>query len=229
MRENPASSDEMFIDNYVTNSKKRTEGYLKADKYIRAEEECGLSISLLEGLTGNVNWFKRKDVSLKNNPGYQKQWQARQNILVTEERLKEVYEQQFQRGDMNYWNRTIDGVKAKAQASTAEGSMYQRLQAYLSLAFYSISNQLIASHRDKEAQYFVDLYKMADATNSEAWYFSAILNARNDNAGSTESDLLKAVSNGFTDKNRMMQQPEFQIMKTRINFTAIENNMNKGQ
>ena len=137
--------------------------------------------------------------------------------------------QQFQQGDMNYWVKTINGLQTKAKAQTPEGAMYQRLLAYLSLAFYSISNQLITHKQDKEAQYFVNLYKMADATNSEAWYFSAILNARSNNAKATEDDLLRAVADGFTDKNRMMQQPEFHNLETQINFSEIGRKMHSGE
>ena len=133
--------------------------------------------------------------------------------------------QQFQQGDMNYWNKTISDLQIKAKATTAEGAMYQRLLAYLSLAFYSISNRLITGNQNNDAQHFVELYKIADASNSEAWYFSAILDARNNNAKATEDDLLKAVDLGFTDENRMMQQPEFQSLATRINFSMIESKM----
>jgi hypothetical protein len=68
---------------------------------------------------------------------------------------------------------------------------------------------------------------MADATNSEAWYFSAILNAQNNNAKATEADLIKAAGYGFNDVNRMMQQPEFQKLSTQINFAEIESKMKK--
>jgi ketosteroid isomerase-like protein len=222
-----APQDEAFINSYITGSKKRMAVYLKTNNYIKAEAECKLSISLLDGLTNDVTWFKEKESSIKSNDVYQKQWQAKQNLLVTEQNLKAMYMQQFQQGDMNYWVKMISDLQTKAKVQTAEGAMYQRLLAYLSLAFYSISNQLITGHRDKDAQYFVALYKMADATNSEAWYFSALLNARNNNAKAAEDDLLKAVTNGFTDKNRMMQQPEFQNPGLPINFTAIESKMKK--
>jgi hypothetical protein len=62
---------------------------------------------------------------------------------------------------------------------------------------------------------------MADPTNSEAWYFSAILNARNNNANAAHDDLVKAVSNGFNDKARMMQQPEFIRLQPQINLPLI--------
>jgi hypothetical protein len=61
---------------------------------------------------------------------------------------------------------------------------------------------------------------MADPTNSEAWYFSAILQARKAETAATESDLLKAVSLGFTDKERLRQQPEFKHLH--INFSKVE-------
>lgn len=88
--------------------------------------------------------------------------------------------------------------------------MYQRLMAYLSLAFYSISNQMITGNDNANARRFVELYKQADPTNSEAWYFSAILDVREGKPHEAEADLLKADGYGFRDKGRLEQQPEFQ-------------------
>ena len=228
MREKLIPNDDAFINNYIAGSKKRVAVYLKTNNYIKAEAECKLSISLLDGLTNDVNWFKEKESLLKSNPVYQKQSQTEQHLLVTEQNRKAIYMQQFQHGDMNYWDKAINDLQTKAKARTAEGAMYQRLLAFLSLAFYSISNQFItANQNNKEAQYFVDLYKMVDSTNSEAWYFSAILDARNNNAKAAEEDLLKAVEYGFTDKGRMMQQAEFKSPAAQINFTEIESNMKK--
>jgi hypothetical protein len=99
--------------------------------------------------------------------------------------------------------------------------MYNRLLAYLSLAFYSISDQLIHSGQNDGAEYFVTLYKMADPANSEAWYFSAIINARKNDSKAAEDDLLKAIANGFNDKERIVQQPEFQSIH--LNFSEMEN------
>jgi len=219
------AKNDSFINQYIADSKKRLDNYSK--NLIQAEQECKLSISVINGLTDEVNWFKEKEDSLTNNPVFQKQWRARQNLFHTEQNKKTEYAQQFQQGDMNYWVKTINGLQTNAKAHTAEGAMYQRLVAYLSLAFYSVSNQLINSDQNKEAEYFVALYKMADPANSEAWYFSAILNARNNNSKAVEDDLLKAVKNGFTDKSRMMQQPEFKNLSTQINFPGIESKMKK--
>jgi len=211
-----------LIGNYLSDSKKRINQYAKANNFFKAAQECELSVNLLEGLTSEVNWFKEKDASLKNDPAYKKQLQARQSLLATEQNLKTEYEKQFQHGDMNYWTKTINDIDAKTKAASAEGAMYKRLKAYLSLAFYSISNQLITGHQDADAQNFVNLYKYIDPTNSEAWYFSAILNARGKNAKATQDDLIKAVGDGFNDKTRLMQQPEFQQLGNQIDLAEIE-------
>jgi len=225
MREKLIPQDNSFISNYIAKSKTTINNFLNSNDLIKAERECKLSINLLNGLTSEVNWFKEKDASLLNNSAYKKQWQARQNLLSTEQNMKDAYTQQFQNGDINYWTKTINDLQAKANVQTAEGAMYQRLVAYLSLAFYSISNQLITSNQNNEAKYFVELYKMDDPTNSEAWYFSALLNARRNDAKATENDLLKAVENGFNDKTRMEQQPEFQHVANEIDFAKIEREM----
>jgi hypothetical protein len=225
MREKLLQQDNSFISDYIAKSKKRINDYVNSNYLIKAERECTLTINLLEGLTNEVSWFKQKDASLINNSEYKKQLQVQQNLLNTEQNMKAVYTQQFQNGDINYWTKTISDLQSKANEQTPEGAMYQRLVAYLSLAFYSISNQLIANNQNNEAKYFVALYKMDDPTNSEAWYFSAILDARNSDPKSTENDLLKAVENGFNDKTRMEQQPEFQRMANQIDFVKIESKM----
>jgi hypothetical protein len=133
--------------------------------------------------------------------------------------------QHFQQGDDQYWTSTIHDLQAKASGHAAPDQMYQRLLAYLSLAFYSISNQLITGNDNVNARHFVDLYKLADPTNSEAWYFSAVLYARDGRSREVESDLLKAAGYGFRDKDRMLQQAEFQRLNPKPDFERIEKSM----
>jgi hypothetical protein len=210
--------DKAFISHYTTGSKKRLDSYTQTNQLIKAEQECQLSIRLLDGLTDEVRWFREKAATLEGNPLYQKQRQAQENLLAREQKTKAGYAQHFQQDDMPYWNKTIASLRAGASAKTDEGAMYQRLLAYLSLAFYSLSNHFINSNENQGARHFAGLYKLADPTNSEAWYFSAILNVRDGQAKAAEEDLQKAVHYGFRDRRRMMQQPEFKSLSTRISF-----------
>ena len=211
---------------FAAGSKQHVNGDIQSKDFVAARQECAVAVSYLNGLTDETGWFQRQAASLDRNQEYVKQRDARAQLLTTEENTKAEYMQHFQQGDMRYWTSTIDGLKAKAAARTAASGMYQRLLAYLSLAFYSISNQLINGNQNEGARHFVELYKMADPTNSEAWYFSAILDAREGNARAATGDLLNAVNQGFNDKSRLRLQPEFRKMAAQIDFARIENKMN---
>ncbi|MEP7238802.1 MAG: hypothetical protein ABI685_13080 [Ferruginibacter sp.] len=202
--------DSAFINAYIGQSQKSVADLSNANKPERAEAVCTFSINLLKGLSDAVNWFAEKDKMIKSSKAYQQQLAISTKLQQREQEIKMLYQSQFQQGDMNYWVATINDIMARIKGNGAEAAMYQRLKAYLSLAFYSISNQNINNGQDAAARHFVILYTLVDSSNSEAWYFSAILNARNKNAGLAKADLLKAISNGFNDKERLRQQPEFQ-------------------
>ena len=229
MRERLANKDDNFIASFVSSSKKKIEDHLSKGDYVKAAEMCRFYISCLDGLSEDVTWFKEKNVVIQSNPGWQTQSKARQEVLAKEEKIKAFYEKQFQEGDITYWVKTIGDDRTEAKAVSSEGAMYQRLLAYLSLAFYSISNQLITGNQNREAQYFIKLYKIADPKNNEAWYLSAIINARNNEGKAAQADLLKAVAFGFTDKPRLVNQPEFKKSGTLVDIKEIELKMKQPQ
>ena len=204
--------DNTFIDRFAAKGKSRVGGYSQSNQLIKAEQECQVFISYLDGLTPAVDWFKTKVTSLAGDKAFRQQRDALQSLLVYEQNTKLEYMQHFQQGDPHYWGPVINDLQAKSKSATASALMDQRLLAYLSLAFYSLSNRLIAGNNNIEARRLVELYKMADPTNSEAWYFSALLSARAGQKQAAENDLLKAAECGFTDMNRLRQQPEFQSL-----------------
>jgi pimeloyl-ACP methyl ester carboxylesterase len=209
MRQGLIPGDNLFISTYIANSKKRWRAYNLKNQLIKASQECNLSIAFLDGVSNQVGWFRQQAAALAANRDYLAQREGQQNLLTIEQNTKAEYMQHFQQDDMNYWIATIRDLESKVSPQTGTGAMCQRLLAYLSLAFYSISNQLINGNQNNVAHHFVELYKMADPTNSEAWYFSAILDARDSQTQAAENDLVRAAALGFRDKDRLLAQPEF--------------------
>lgn len=224
MHDHLMPSDQHLVESFILKTRKKIDVYLKEGNYLKAESEYKFLASLPDIDTSpEAKNIKEQVAAIKSNPGYAKQLRSKQDLLAREENWKNEFNEKFGTGDASYWQKTINDFRQQARKQTDEGSMYQRLLAYLSLAFYSISNQLITTDRNQDTQHFVDLYKMVDPANSEAWYFSAVLNARNNNVKAVENDLFKAMSIGFADKDRMRRQPEFQ--KVKLNFPAIESKM----
>ena len=218
MRSKFIPPDHVFIDSYIAKSKARVEAYNKNQQLIKADQEYDYSITILDGLSPEVGWFRQQQAQLIKNPAYQQQRQTARNLLAKEQEIKSSYMPRFQQADMNYWSTTISDLKGRAAVNNNEKAMNQRLLAFLSLAFYSYSNQLIAANNNNSARYFVELYKLVDPTNSEAWYFSAVLDMREGHPPSAEADLKKAVDNGFRDQQRLDQQPEFKALHLHFNF-----------
>jgi hypothetical protein len=214
----------LLISEYISLSKKRLTEFLDSHQWMQADNESIRSLQILKDIpSADTAWFTQKHREISNSESFKKEEKSYLELFSQEQSFKSIYQQQFQKGDLQYWQQTIGDLREKSKSHSMEGAMYNRLLAFLSLAFYSISNQLINSNQNPGAEYYSGLYKLADPSNSEAWYFSAILNARNNNSDATESDLLKAVETGFRDSNRMMQQPEF--LSLHIDFNKIENRM----
>ncbi len=226
VRDGTAVRNDTLIYGYQTAAKAKIKTEEAFRQWLPAEQTCALSINLLRNVA-DAGWFAREQALIKRNPAYAQQQQESQQLLARENQMKQTFQQQFSAGDDGYWQRTIVDLQKKAKAATPEGAMYKRLLAYLSLAFYSISNGLINSHQDDGANHFVALYKLADATNPEALYFSAILNARKGNAEAVQSDLVKAVTSGFTDTTRLRSQPEFRALASQLHLDLIESKMKK--
>jgi pimeloyl-ACP methyl ester carboxylesterase len=209
---------------FLVAAQKRIADYEKAGRLLKAAQEY----KILAGLVKDGIITGRDDIlaqyhSLESSSAYSEQLKAQQHWLVTETVWKNEFMKRFEQLDTTYWDQTIPRLVAAARLSNDEGSMNKRLLAYLSLAFYSFSNQLLAGNRDEEARYFVELYKKVDPTNSEAWYFSAILHARERNSTVVQQDLETAAVNGFTDRQRLRQQPEF--LNLGLDYLRIENKM----
>jgi len=223
MQRNPGQLNTGFTSKYITQSRQKVDALVKAGQLIKAKRECDITLSFLTGLplANDIAWFTQQANNIATNNNYKKQLAQQQALLGKEQSLENTYMQQLRQGDEAYWTKTIAGLQQLAAAKTPEGAMYQRVLAWLSLACYSISNQLINSNDNAGAQHFTGLYKLVDPRNSEAWYFSAILQARAGKTSGAQSDLLTAISLGFSDKQRLTQQPEFK----KLDLAAIKSKM----
>lgn len=219
--------DPAFIRRIVAADRSRIEMAIRAGEYIRAEQACRVAASYLDGLTPDAENFRQKAAALDSDPKYKKQQQAREAIFAREANRKSEFMLQFQQGDNKYWQQSVRQLETGAATAGPEKGMYQRLLAYLSLAFYSISNQMIGTGRNEPARHFVELYKLADATNSEAWYFSAVLDIREGHGAAAGADLQKAIALGFKDRARLNAQPEFQKGLGAEQLSQLESRMTK--
>ena len=216
-----------FITRYAGKCKTRVDAMQAKGDLVRAEQESKFAYAMLEGLGADGNWFRDKMNSIDAGQEYRRQLGARQQLLQTEQSMKNEYMQDFQRGDRKFWEQVVADLRVKAKGTSAEAGMHQRLLAFLSLAFYSLSNRMIQGGQNQQARQFVGFYEIADPTNSEAWYFSAVLDAREGKRSAVDKDLLQAIQCGFRDMRRLRQQPEFQQLSPALDMNVLQGAMRK--
>ena len=73
---------------------------------------------MLDGIT-DVGWFKEKDNSIKNNPAYKNQLLQQQKLFLLNKIKKQNTMRSFRHGDTNYWNKTINDLKAKSKVTNS--------------------------------------------------------------------------------------------------------------
>ena len=117
MHDKLIAKNDSLLNVYFENSRKMLNNDLNANNLIQADEECRLSINMLNGLTQEINWFKEKDISITGNVLYRQQLQAEQNLFTIEQNKKAEYQQQFQQGNMQYWTETLNTLQTKAKVN----------------------------------------------------------------------------------------------------------------
>jgi hypothetical protein len=91
--------------------------------------------------------------------------------------------------------------------------MNARLKAFLSLVCYSNADAAVKQRNREVAKTVITVYEMADPQNPEPNYLRAIILLQRYDSTAAVKQLEIAVSKGFSDKLRMMKQPEFQALK----------------
>jgi hypothetical protein len=182
--------------------------YLKCSAKMNLSEKEQLLHSLYF-ISSSLRISGRKDSSslavLRSSPDYLKFRQSREKDRLQEIQQKAIYQDALFRKNSDWWKQET----AKLRQAKAGSWKEQRMLGFLSLLGWSVSTRALQQGSQEEAARFAELYGIIDPGNFEPWYQKAVIFSRAQDGGRSESCLRKAISLGFKDKNRMLQQPEF--------------------
>ncbi len=211
VRKSKMEIDPKWRDDFITKHSKLAEQFKKQNNLYTAVNEFKLLNNYLrDGISPAAAKYENEAAALVKLPEYQKQQAAFNSLLETEKNIKSNLIAMLQQNtDLGFWKTTIEGLNKQSRQNDATAAMYQRATSYLSLACYSLSNRALNTGENEIALNYISIYKMVDPGNSEAWYFSAMLNARTGKMEAAKTDLKKAIEKGFNDWKRMEMQQEF--------------------
>jgi hypothetical protein len=99
--------------------------------------------------------------------------------------------------------------------------MQERLLGYFSLASYSLSHRALNEDQFDFLNKILEIYRFADPENSEHAYLKAVYFARIGKNENIIPALKEAVNLGFNQKQRLMEQIEFQTLHGNSEFTTL--------
>lgn len=182
-----------------------TEKRLAGAKQLRMKEELLEELVFLASSLGLASNAADRLDALRKSAGFRKEKAIRKEAAERENAEMKYYQDAFFSKDGLWWDAALQSLRQENRNSFK----HQRLLGYLSLLAYSASHRSMNSRNFREAGHFISLYLAIDPDNDEPYYLKAVLLAEQKQFDLSKSYLEKAVSHGFSDKNRMSAQVQF--------------------
>ena len=215
MKDGALKKDMAYLSGLAGSFEARIDDLTKNNHLIAAADACHEAEAFSEGLIPAEKFRKSLDL-LEKRADYQSQVAYRQKVLDQEEREKQELATALQSKDLSWWKawtqRHASHVTRHENISPEDTLKDSRLMAFLSLFCYMNANAAMQRQDENAAVKIVAIYEMADPENPEPNYMRAILLARRAQHDAAITQLKIAVTKGFTDKQRLTGQQEFQSM-----------------
>ena len=214
MKDGTLHRDDSVINLIMSGFNDRISSARGLNQLIAAAEACREAISFSDGLLPG-DGFRKTLQSLEALPEYKKQIAYRTKILKKESNEQQSLMDDLFSRDETWWKRRIEQMDSKHMKGLNQEDtlMNARLRAFLSLVCYSNANQAIRQRNREVAKKVIDVYELADPLNPEPNYLRAVILLQRYDTTAAVGQLNIAIVKGFSDKSRMVQQPEFRMLK----------------
>ncbi len=192
------------------------------DAYTEADKTGNFVFGLID-----CNSILTARTQLESTPELKRIFLEKNSIEKRESELQNFYRQAMQQHDVTWWKSEIKSLQEQARNQNLpveEQRMLKRSLSFLSLLFYMASNSTINQNLLQQAIGYLQLYELVDPKNTEVYYLQARVAAKNKDAGTTISLLLKAIEMGFTDKMRIQNETDFSFLQ---NESAMQEMLTK--
>lgn len=219
MKDGLIPKDNALIDHFRDSVIKRTERARESENFLLEAELLKEAISFLENLL-QINPYRQELASVENSAGYKKQLIIYNNILLQEQQEQQNLIHALFSRELPWWEGKIKeyGIKMKRYGNPEDTLMIARLKAYMSLLCYSNLNAAMKQNQHEVAKKLVAIYTMVDPDNPEPYYVNAVIKSWEEDSAGCFTQLNTAILKGFSDKGRMMQQPEFEDYRNTPGF-----------
>jgi len=208
MKDQRIARNDSLIKSFIQVHENKMNQFMQLGKSFEAYKVGKQLINYLNGLS-DVGSYKRKCLELDH--GGKIQQTILENIQLEKKELakQQEYQEAVASKDINWWKKEVGNLSnpVKDEKNGGNGLLNKRLLSYLSLQMYMYANHTLNNNQLEQAAYFLTLYKLVDPENTEAYYLSAQLFARQGDLNKATLELKEAQRLGFDDQQRLQQDP----------------------
>ena len=203
------ASDEKIIQPFISANAKQHSDPLQEN--LRLQK----LISFLSGVR-DVSSYSAALATLKSKKTFQEALVREKENLEVEARMKQNYVQCIDLKDLYWWHDEANRLRL-----SGGGAMNDRVLGYISLACYSLSNNALRQQDYKKAEKYLAVYSFVDRENPDRAYMQATLYAMQQSKTGALQSLREAISYGFSDKQKLMNDDSFAFIRNTNEFNEV--------
>lgn len=226
MRKNNSAKNDVLISQHLQPELKKIEMFKQKNRVVDAYNLCQKTINFYDGLADLSSCFAYYK-SMQDNPEIDNHLKQEEVIWTEEEELKKVYMRAFQTEKFAWWIKNITTVnhKIKTEKDKNKIRMYKRVLGFLSLMAYMQTSGALQQNNLPAAAFFCEIYILVDPQNNEAHYLKAVVLSKKGNNIEAIKSLNLAIVNGYTDIERLENEPAFNEIKNTKEFAGMIKNI----
>lgn len=179
------------------------------------------------GLT-DISEYENTLETLKSNPSVLQVIQKKTTENQTEKQRQEFYANALIPQSFTWWTQEISKLNKTINTPDAVVK-YQnkRLLEYISLCSYSVCSSLIHQNQWDALEKQIKIYALADNDNAEPEFLYAMFYAHKNDKINAMIHLEKAANLGFSDKSRILNNADFDCIKSESNYGEVMDKIEK--
>ena len=217
----PADKDE--ISGFIAKHEAEEKTLESSSRNYEAGMEYDEIIQTLNGFQDVKQWQDKLD-ALRSKDAYKKEIGLLEKLSANEGADRNTYIEAMKSKDPRWWNQQIQSLQAEARNTKGPESAYKkRILALISMMTFMQTDGNIKHKQADAAAHFLEIFHMVDPKNSDVPYLSACVLALKGQKAPALVMLKQAVSYGFDDKNRMLNDEALASLKGDKQFEEIVN------
>ena len=226
MRKNNSAKNDVLISQHLETELKKIEMFKQKNLVVDAYKLCQKNINFYDGLADLSSCFAYYK-SMHDNPEIDNHLKQEEVIWTEEEELKKVYMRAFQTEKFAWWSKNIATLNHQIETENDKNKILlnKRIRGFLSLMAYMYTSGALQQNNLPAAAFFGEIYILVDPKNNEAHYLKAVVLSKKGNNIEAIKSLNLAIVNGYTDIERLENEPAFNEIKSTKEFGVMIKNM----